>query len=501
MNANPQDENVDFVQTPSPSLLCPVCHDVCREPLITQVCNHSFCAACIFQSLEVEPYCPLCRCRLKVEDLHSNLALAGLIQELQVHCSNKKYGCPVVVRLDSHENHLIYCTYSPAICQNVKHGCDFKGTTKGAKDHLEHCVYEKLKTYIESNNTRILTLEKKIEEQQCELQKLRQLIKTPRKDHGSSTMSTVVNVNGRDYHSLVDDLDFEIDTFPTGDIVCRRTISEHTCGVTSLDFNNGLIFAGAHDGSTKIFQADSGIIIKNLHGHQMSVWALAVHSEGERFFSAGSDGKIKVWDLREGASNECIGTLTQHSGKVYGLVVNENRLYSASSDKTIKVWDTVTLENLATFTGHTDGVNNLLAIENDKLVTAGSDNTVKIWDVTTGTCIHSISSHLSEVLDVATGDNLLFASTNEAVIHVYNLNDYTPMTILSGHNWEVWQLEYTNGKMFSASFDHTIKRWDVRNQMACDLTLKGHQGYVHAMTLGNRNLITGCADRTIKIWR
>jgi len=79
-------------------------------------------------------------------------------------------------------------------------------------------------------------------------------------------------------------------------------------------------------------------------------------------------------------------------------------------------------------------------------------------------------------LDVASGDNLLFASTYDAVIHVYDLKDYSPVKTLSGHNWEVWQLEYTNNTLFSASFDHTIKRWDVRNGLECNATLKGHKG-------------------------
>ncbi|CAG8460281.1 12937_t:CDS:10 [Ambispora leptoticha] len=434
----------------------------------------------------------------RLVDLHPNLALGSLIQELLVYCSNKKYGCPASVRLDSLEHHSMYCTYSPALCKNSKYGCDFKGTTKTVQEHLEQCVYEKFKEYIESNNERIAKLEKKIEEQQNELGKLQKIVHMSRIKH--TPTNDLVNGNG-DFdssHEEEEESKFVTNTFPHGDITCCRTISQHTCGVTSLAYNDGLIFAGAHDGSTKIFREQTGELIKNLHGHQMSVWALAVHAESERFFSAGSDGTIKAWDWKSDTPN-CIRTLTQHSGKIYGLVINNNRLYSASSDKTVKVWDPVTLENLATFTGHTDGVNNLIAMKNGKLATAGSDNSVKIWDVTSGRCLHTISSHSSEVLDVTAGDNMLFASTYDAVIHAYNLNDYTPADTLSGHNWEVWQLEYTNGSLFSASFDHTIKRWNVRNQIVCDLTLKGHQGFVHAMTLGDCNLITGCADRTIKV--
>ena len=51
----------EYVYPPSQSILCPVCQEVCRDPLITSVCHHSFCTACIFQALEREAACPLCR--------------------------------------------------------------------------------------------------------------------------------------------------------------------------------------------------------------------------------------------------------------------------------------------------------------------------------------------------------------------------------------------------------------------------------------------------------
>ncbi|CAG8538966.1 4665_t:CDS:2 [Paraglomus brasilianum] len=356
------------------------------------------------------------------------------------------------------------------------------GTAVSVKEHMQTCIFEKLKVYIDSNNTKLEKLEKIVMDQQQEISKLRRLIKASKFNMLPSADDVAAIQDGITDDPAIGDEDEDVylglSSFPHGDIACQRTISQHKCGVTSLAFSRGLIYAGAHDGSTKIFNADTGQMIKDLNGHQVSVWALAVCHETERFFSAGSDGVIKVWDWNFNQPNACVKTLTQHSGKIYGMVVSGNKLFSASSDKTVKVWDPITLENLATFTGHTDGVNNLIAIGDDKLATAGSDSTVKIWDVTTGTCIHTISCNSSEVLDVAFGDNMLFASTNDAVIHVYNINDNhsTAISTLAGHNWEVWQLEYTIGALFSASFDHTIKRWDVRNRMICNATLKGHQG-------------------------
>ncbi len=96
-------------------------------------------------------------------------------------------------------------------------------------------------------------------------------------------------------------------------------------------------------------------------------------------------------------------------------------------------------------------------------------------------------------------------------------SDWSPHATLSGHKWEVWQLNFTAGVLFSGSFDHTIKRWDMRT-LSCSATLRGHKGrggrrcrpvravteppppgYVHAMTIGEAELISGCADRTIKV--
>lgn len=88
-----------------------------------------------------------------------------------------------------------------------------------------------------------------------------------------------------------------------------------------------------------------------MQGHTLSVWSLAIHTPSGRLFSSGSDGKIKgiisyvhqysyfvssvVWDLSSGV---CCKSLTNHTGKVYRLVVNGDKLYSASSDKSIKVF-------------------------------------------------------------------------------------------------------------------------------------------------------------------
>jgi WD40 repeat protein len=83
-------------------------------------------------------------------------------------------------------------------------------------------------------------------------------------------------------------------TWPDGDIECRRTIQEHKTGVTSIATFQGEFFTGAYDGCIKVFNADSGKLVKDIQAHSLSVWSIAIHEQSRQFFSAGSDGQIKV---------------------------------------------------------------------------------------------------------------------------------------------------------------------------------------------------------------
>ncbi|KAI8049268.1 WD40-repeat-containing domain protein [Syncephalis plumigaleata] len=546
--------DVQYVYPPSNSFFCPVCQDVYTDPVITRACNHSFCYACLFQSLENESLCPLCRGYIHSEELHPNLALSNLIGELMVYCGYREHGCLQTMRKDDLVAHMAQCEYKPVICDHASLGCEYKGVAAFMPEHLNHCVYEQLKPLISSMSARIDLLEERLQKQHNELEMLHALLRengtsapmSPQPSSPALSMSMKKTISEEGMAStrtlssravspeLRHSLSYDTLHHPTrtttdtqsswvhGDIICRRTFSHHTSGVTSVCYGQDTLFTAMHDGSIEVLDLKNTERKTFLHEHRMSVWALALHSNLNRLFSAGRDGTLKAWDLSKYMTSESVdipplATLSSEHGKIYSLVVMGDRLFSGSSDKTIKVWDANTFENLATFTGHTNNINSITVLQDNHIVTASSDRTLKIWDTVTGQCTRTIPTQ-AEALDCAYGDGLLFASTYDALIHAYSLEDTRSLARLDGHNWEVWQLAYAGqygrqgaassalgsgtglaGKLFSGSFDHTIRRWDTR-MWSCDLVLRGHKGYVHAMTLGDGCLISGCADKTVKMW-
>lgn len=66
--------------------------------------------------------------------------------------------------------------------------------------------------------------------------------------------------------------------------------------------------------------------------------------------SLGSDGTIKLWSQLQ---NECLTTLTGHSGWVNLIQLDgEGKLISGSYDRTVKLWDLNKGSKLHTLRGH-----------------------------------------------------------------------------------------------------------------------------------------------------
>lgn len=64
-------------------------------------------------------------------------------------------------------------------------------------------------------------------------------------------------------------------------------------------------------------------------------------SSGLQIGSSGSDGLVKLWNVKDGA---CVNTMDNHTDKIWALETNsdESLLVSGSSDSNITVWKDVT---------------------------------------------------------------------------------------------------------------------------------------------------------------
>lgn len=57
--------------------------------------------------------------------------------------------------------------------------------------------------------------------------------------------------------------------------------------------------------------------------------------------------------------------------------------------------------------------------------------------------------------------NYIFVGTDEKVIKVYNAKSFELVEELNGHNDCITSIEISDKYLFSGSYDHTIKSWDL----------------------------------------
>eukprot|EP01114_Cavostelium_apophysatum_P018449 TRINITY_DN5705_c0_g1_i1.p1 TRINITY_DN5705_c0_g1~~TRINITY_DN5705_c0_g1_i1.p1 ORF type:complete len:525 (-),score=98.33 TRINITY_DN5705_c0_g1_i1:81-1655(-) len=509
------DDEPQFVHPHSPNLLCPICHELYKNPIITRECGHSFCEVCIFQI--DNSLCPLCRRKINLSEVHQNLVLDQLVKELPVYCKYRRLGCNETFPLVSKPIHEKQCKFGPSRCPHAVRGCHFEGTKLKIEDHIRnHCPFEMMHDYILKTEQQIISMKKLLDAQAQEIRELKRKVAEP--GLGFSPLPVVAR------KPSVEDLSHMRSDSPVQpsipspvlspkdkwDILgmqCQQTLSGHARGVTALTYSNvtGHIFSGSHDATIRVWGKTPGsshdyVCLKIFEGHKYTVWSLVVSEDGKKLFSGSSDCNLICWNVE---TFERVQALTDNGGKIYTLELKGKLLFSAGADRKIKIWEIDTFSLLKELVGHTDNIWQIAVVDHH-LFSGSDDKTIKIWDLKTYECTNTLTQTTttpSKIISLAVGYGYICAGTDDCKIKIWDSTSFEYRNTLTDHSWEVWQLCISDGLLFSGSFDHTIKVWDMDN-FKCIKTLTGHKGYVHSLYLGkNYQLLSGSGDKTIKIWR
>ena len=194
------------------------------------------------------------------------------------------------------------------------------------------------------------------------------------------------------------------------------TSSIHSDWVTSVSFSaDGKFVASASkDMTVKLHNAQDGTLYTTYTGHcrqlgkykgQDPVYSVRFTADTPMAVSAGGGKWLQVWDpvktkeeagsaadMEERFAKQGHAKYIPHgfSQPVLALAVSGAQVFAASADGIIKQFDLTTLQEVRTFTGHTDWVYSLDYRAADHLLVSGAYNgEVWMWDTTTGKCIRS----------------------------------------------------------------------------------------------------------------
>ncbi len=153
----------------------------------------------------------------------------------------------------------------------------------------------------------------------------------------------------------------------------------HQLQINSLDMsrNNQYIATASHDKTVRLWNFETGQLIKILSGHKKAVNCVKFAPDSQTLLTTSADQTAKIWDLE----GKILLNIKDHADNVRSGDFSEtgDYLVTASQDKTAKIWDKKG-KLIYTLTGHREGVNSAYFSPDGKsVITASRDKTARIW--------------------------------------------------------------------------------------------------------------------------
>ncbi|MFX0040138.1 MAG: NosD domain-containing protein [Promethearchaeota archaeon] len=292
-----------------------------------------------------------------------------------------------------------------------------------------------------------------------------------------------------------------------GPIVHYQTLKGHAMGISSIAISpdNKYIISGSKDTTIKIWERDTGKLLRSLRGHKKYINSVVVSPDGKYIISGSNDKTVKVWDLNTG---KLVKTLEGHTFYILAVAVSpdNNYIVSSSFDREIKVWDLASGKLLNTFKGHRKEIGSIAISPDNKYIASGSnDKTIKVWDLKTGELAITISGYKKYVTSVAFSPNgkYIISGSNDKSIRVWDISIGKLVRTFVGHTFYVSSVAISPDGNFvvSGSFDNDVKVWEFSTGNLL-MTLEGHQKEISSVAISpdNKYILSASNDKLIKIW-
>jgi WD40 repeat protein len=274
----------------------------------------------------------------------------------------------------------------------------------------------------------------------------------------------------------------------------------HAGKVQSVDFspNGDLIVSASDDKTIKLWDTDTGRLVKTLSGHSHFVRCVAFSSDGTLVASGSVDRTIKLWNVSTGAE---VATLEGHKDTISGLAFSPDGKYLASSavnDTETKLWDIKTRTEARSIENQYSFSNVEFSPDGRYLALVGS--WLRIFDLQKGE-IAQVIKHFSPTSVSFSPDGELLACGGGGGLSLLNARSGEVVKQISKKTMIDTAYSPDGKYILSSSYDETARLWDVQSGLEIR-AFEGHKDDILSLAFSpdGQQIITGSADFTVKLW-
>ena len=368
-----------------------------------------------------------------------------------------------------------------------------------------------------------------------------------KKAHSAAVHSVNFSRNGKWVLSGSDDNTIKVWDAKTGGMV--KNLRGHAGWVRSCVFSpvedSLQVLSGSHDRQARIWDVDRyteqrQLFHRTIKGHD-AILSVAIDHAGQRVLTSGRDRMARIWNAKTGEkwpvqlqlANDTddgqVNTLHEGHDFLASMVIpfdGGRKILTAAMDGSVRIWDAERATQLARL-GNT-GQSAAASVSPDgQWIATGSnglpgdndaddiidlrDHRAKLWKtsevLTPGAAPKpkfELPGHDSRVTALAFSPDgkYLFSGDDDGIGILWQSENGRRLKRFTVHYGRINAVAFSaDGKnILTASDDHTVLIWD-RQTAEVRQTLT-HPDSVTTMTLvpGQSRLLTGCADRNIRLW-
>jgi WD40 repeat protein len=290
----------------------------------------------------------------------------------------------------------------------------------------------------------------------------------------------------------------------------HRTKDAGKQDITSISFSRDgqLLATAGTDGTIRLSDLRDGKLVREISTNQDKIWDVSFSSDGKTLATAGEDGTIRLWDLQ---GNE-LDRLAGHRGPVRSVSFSpgDRELASAGDDGTVRLWNYLHgNESAKVAVPPTDKPD--VRIQKGIQQAAGEkDGTVKWQKSPNQSPIPMQSSHVGAVTSLAfspTGDRLA-SGGKDRTIRLWNVNGEQESLLPTYAAVNSVAYSPDEHLLASAGTDGTVQLWNLQDLKKGEpfAAWKAYRGSVKKVSFspdGQVLITAGSDDRTTelcKLW-
>ncbi|RED92643.1 WD40 repeat domain-containing protein [Marinoscillum furvescens] len=249
----------------------------------------------------------------------------------------------------------------------------------------------------------------------------------------------------------------------------------------------------------------SPIQVKKHHtltGHKDSLYVLCAYDES-RFFSAGGDGMVVLWDLQ---APEVGKMIVKVPASIYALSYSnrQDKLVVGQNFSGIHVVDVESKKEIGSVALTKAAIFDVQSTDQYIYVATGDGEVFKLdWELK----VHQkarLSGEHARSLAIHEERNELAVGYSDSMIRILALDDLQVKQEISAHDKSVFTLQYHPQMpiLMSGSRDARFKLWDIDNGYNFVEEVVGHMYTINhiAFEPSGDHFVTCSMDKSIKVW-